>query len=146
MSDLKFSISASSETACRTIVKTPNFSFIIDEPPSLGGTNKGPNPVEYVIGALAGCLTVVTHLVAKEMGIEMRGIKIDIEGDLNPGKFSGASTEGRAGYHEIRVSLRPDCDADQDTLAKWLKTVEERCPVSDNLANPTPVKITISGS
>ena len=144
MSDLTFSINASSETACRTIVNTPNFSFIIDEPPSLGGTDKGPNPVEYVIGALAGCLNVVAHMIAKEMGIHMRGIKIDIEGDLNPGKFSGASAEGRAGYHSIRVTLHPDCDADQATLAKWLKTVEERCPVSDNLANATPVKITIA--
>ena len=144
MSDIKFSISASSQTNCRTLVKTRTFSFIVDEPPVLGGTDEGPNPVEYVIGALAGCLNVVAHMVAKEMGINMRGIKIDIEGDLNPGKFSGASAEGRAGYHDIRVFLRPDCDADQDALAKWLKTVEERCPVSDNLANPTPVKITIA--
>lgn len=141
MMDVKFSVSAKAETETRVMVKARNFTMYVDEPPQLGGEDKGANPVEYVLAALAGCLNVVGHLVAKEMGITLRELSIEIQGTLNPAKFQGKSQQERAGYKQIDVLINVKTDADEKTLAKWLKTVEERCPVSDNLANPTPLKI-----
>ena len=66
-----------------------------------------------------------------------------MEGDLDPAKFTGKSMDGRAGYSEIRVTLKPDTDADKETLDKWIKAVESRCPVSDNISNPTPLHIVL---
>ncbi|HEY8541469.1 MAG TPA: OsmC family protein [Pseudothermotoga sp.] len=139
--DVKFSVAAKAETETRVMVKARNFTMYVDEPPQLGGEDKGANPVEYVLAALAGCLNVVGHLVAKEMGIVLRELSIEIQGILNPAKFQGKSQQERAGYKQIDVLINVKTDADEKTLAKWLKTVEERCPVSDNLANPTPLKI-----
>ena len=68
-----------------------------------------------------------------------------MEGDLDPAKFAGK--EGRPNVQDtsrIRVVLMPDTDADSDTLDKWLEVVEQRCPVSDNLANQTPVLISVA--
>ncbi|ASB49340.1 OsmC family protein [Alkalitalea saponilacus] len=144
MADLKFKISAQSETAARTKVQARNFEIIVDEPQELGGSNQAANPVEYVLAAFSGCLNVMGHLIAKEMGFELRGLKIDIEGTLNPDKLFGKSNAERAGYKEITVSMQPDCDADKDTLDKWLHEVEARCPVSDNIQNITPVKVVIA--
>ncbi len=141
MMDVKFSVAAKAETETRVMVKARNFTMYVDEPPQLGGEDKGANPVEYVLAALAGCLNVVGHLVAKEMGIVLRELSIEIQGILNPAKFQGKSQQERAGYKQIDVLINVKTDADEKTLAKWLKTVEERCPVSDNLANPTPLKI-----
>lgn len=143
MSVVKFSTKAQSENPTKTVVKTRGFEMVIDEPGDLGGTNAGPNPVEYILGALSGCLNVVGHLVAKEMGFNLRGIELEVEGDLDPGKFSGKSMENRAGYQEIRVNVKPDTDADEETLEEWLKAIEVRCPVSDNLSNPTPIDISL---
>lgn len=143
MSLLKFSVKAKSENRTKTVVEARNFKLVIDEPELLGGTDEGPNPVEYVLAAFAGCLNVVGHVVAREMGFKLNGIEIDIEGDLDPSRFSGKSTQERAGYKEIRVKLKPDSDADEATLEKWLETIEDRCPVSDNIRNATPVKITL---
>lgn len=143
MPDIKFNVSAHSENPTKTVVEARHFKLIVDEPQNLGGTDAGPNPVEYVLAALAGCLNVVGHLVAKEMGFVVRGIQLELEGNLDPAKFMGATMQGRAGYKEIRVTLNPDTDADEATLAKWVATIEERCPVSDNLANATPVKISL---
>ena len=120
-----------------------NFKIVVDEPKNLGGTDDGPNPVEYVLAAFAGCLNVVGHLVAQEMGFSLKGMEINMEGDLDPAKFMGKDTEERAGYKEIRVSLKPDSDADEETLQKWMTSVKARCPVSDNLANATPVKVVL---
>ncbi len=146
MPDMKFKISAVSDNPARVTVNARNFTMIVDEPPQLGGTDQGANPVEYVLAALAGCLNVVGHLVAKEMGIEIRNLSIEISGVLDPAKFMGKPTDERAGYKKIDVVMKVDTDADEDTLKKWLETIEQRCPVSDNLQNPTPVNITVEAS
>lgn len=143
MATLKFSIKAHSENPTKTVVEARNFKIVVDEPKNLGGTDDGPNPVEYVLAAFAGCLNVVGHLVAQEMGFSLKSMEISMEGDLDPAKFMGKETEERAGYKEIRVSLKPDSDADEETLQKWITSVKARCPVSDNLANATPVKVVL---
>lgn len=144
MSDLRFRIKAQSESAAKTIVKARNFTITIDEPQDLGGTDTAPNPVEFVLASLAGCLNVLAHLVAKEMNIQLSGVEIDISGNLNPDRLFGISKNDRAGYKDISVRIKPlDCAANEETLEKWLKEVTDRCPVSDNLKNTTPVNVTL---
>jgi len=64
---LTFKVSGHSENNTKTIVNARNFKLVIDEPESLGGNNEGATPVEFLLAALVGCLTVVGNLVAKEM-------------------------------------------------------------------------------
>lgn len=139
MSDLRFRVQAHSENPTKTIVKARNFELVIDEPESLGGTNQGANPVEFLLAAYAGCLNVMAHVCATELGIKMKDIKIDIVGTLNPDRLFGKSFEERAGYKEIKVSLHPNCDASPEQMDKWLKAVLDRCPVGDNLKNGTKI-------
>ena len=143
MADSRFRVKAHSENQAKTIVKARQFEIVVDEPEELGGTDTGANPVEYVLAAFAGCINVMAHVIAKEMNFELRGVKIDISGDLNPARLFGLSYEDRAGYKQIVVRIKPDCDADAETLNKWKEAIENRCPVSDNLQNPTPVKIEV---
>lgn len=143
MSELKFGVTAKSQSATRTEVSTRGFKMTIDEPEELGGTNSGANPVEYLLAALSGCLNVVGHLVAKEMGIRLNGLDIFMEGELDPAKFMGKATKGRAGYSSIAVTMHPNTDVSRDIMEKWLLTVESRCPVSDNISNSTPLHITL---
>ena len=139
MADLKFRVKAHSENPTKTVVKARGFEMVIDEPEDLGGTNQGANPVEYVLSAYAGCLNVMAHICAQELGQEMRGVKIDLVGNLNPDRLFGKSFEERAGYKEIKVVINPDCDMDEQTKKKWLEAVMDRCPVSDNLKNTTEI-------
>jgi len=140
----KFSVHAERENPTKVKVSAGKFTLIVDEPQNLGGTDEGANPVEFVLAALAGCLNVVGNLVAKEMGFEIKSLSFDVEGELDPAKFMGKSQDVRAGYQEITAHAHVETDADEQTLNKWLEAVESRCPVSDNLANATPVKIKIN--
>ncbi len=140
---LNFKINAKSESPTKTVVTARGFKMVIDEPKELGGTDHGANPVEYLLGALSGCINVVGHIVAKEMGFTFDGMEIEIEGGLNPAKFMGKKSADRTGFQSINVRIQLNTDADKDTLEKWLKVVEERCPVSDNLGNATPISITL---
>ena len=141
MSDIRFRVKAHSENPTKTIVKAREFELVVDEPENLGGTNEGANPVEFVLAGYAGCLNVMSHICAKELGFELKGVKIDIVGSLNPERLFGTSFEERAGYKEIKATIKPDCDADEATMEKWLAAVIDRCPVGDNLKNATEVKV-----
>lgn len=143
MSDLTFDVKGTSENPTKLNIETRQFKFVVDEPAVLGGTDHGANPVEYLLGALAGCLNVVAHVVANEVNLPLKGVTIDVDGNLNPAKFLGKSDEERAGYKGIQVRITPDTDADEASVQEWLQIVERRCPVSDNLLNPTPVSISL---
>ncbi len=91
MADLNFRVRAHSENPTKTIVKARGFEMIIDEPADLGGTNAGANPVEYELAAFCGCINVMAHIVAGEMGFELKGVNINIVGNLNPDRLFGKS-------------------------------------------------------
>lgn len=141
MADLEFKVHGRSESPARTVVSARNFSLVVDEPPELGGTDHGANPVEFILAGLVGCLNVVAHLVAQELGFRIHGLEIEAAGALNPERLLNQPTADRAGYKQVGVTLRVRSDADEPTLARWLEIVESRCPVSDNLGNSTPVNI-----
>lgn len=139
----RFAVSAASESQTKTVVEARNFEFVVDEPASLGGTNDGPNPVEFLLGAWAGCLNVVVQTVAEEQGIDVDGVEIALEGDLDPRKLLGVEPDVRAGYQEIAVAIDVESTADEAALDALETAVEERCPVGDTIGNPTPTTVTV---
>ena len=141
MPDLEFAAVGESHSPARVEVAARGFRLIVDEPPALGGEDRGPNPVEYNLAGLIGCLNVMGHLVAREQGIVLRSLRIEARGPINPAKLFGQPTDDRPGYKRIDVRLQVDSDASDEALARWLRTVESRCPVSDNLGNATPVAL-----
>lgn len=144
MSDLTFSVQGESTSPAQFIAKTRGFQLIVDEPQELGGFNEGANPVEYILAGLAGCINVVGHIVAKELDFTINKLKVEVSGNINPNNLFGTSFEERAGFKEIQLNLIPDTKADINLLSKWLKIVEKRCPVKDNLFNITPVKVSVT--
>lgn len=139
MSDIKFSIKGESTSKTKYKGQTRQFSIEVDEPEDLGGTDAAPNPVEYLLAGYAGCLNVVIQLVAEESAINIKQLNIDIEGDINPKRFLGVSNEERAGYKELVVNINIDADATDAAVKELIEEVKRRCPVNDNLINPTPV-------
>lgn len=143
MREVVFSVDVVCQSPTCAEAQARGFTFNVDEPEELGGTNTGPNPVEYVIGAYAGCLNVVGHMIAKEMGFELDSLKIHVEGSLDPAGFLGKDPNVRSGYQEIRVTYDVKSSATPETLDKWMEAVSKRCPVGDNLKNPTPIKTSL---
>lgn len=143
MSDLIVEVKGESTSPAKFIAKTRHFQLIIDEPEDLGGSDENANPVEYILAGLAGCLNVVGHIVAKELNFTIDKLKIEITGNLNPSKLFGDSESERAGFKKIELTLIPVTDASIETLVKWVKIVQDRCPVKDNLTNMTPVHVRV---
>jgi uncharacterized OsmC-like protein len=141
---LSFSVNSKSESPARTNINVRGFNLIVDEPEALGGTDLAPNPVEYILAGYAGCINVVAHLVAKEQKIDLKNLEIDIKGNLNPARLFGTSFKERAGYKNLEVVLRTTTKLGKEQKTKWLKEIEHRCPVNDNLSNVTPITFSLN--
>jgi uncharacterized OsmC-like protein len=142
--DLVFRVSGVAESPARFRAQTRRFTVIVDEPEELGGTDEAPNPVEYVLIGFGGCLNVMAHLIAQELGFTIRRLEIELKGTLNPDRLFGRSKAERAGYKHIEAQLKIDADADKTLLQEWLTRINDRCPVNDNLSNPTSVMISVT--
>lgn len=143
---MKIRVDGLSESPTKISLKSGKFKMTIDEPEQMGGTGDGPTPMQVMFFALAGCLNMTSHLVAREKGIKLKGLKVEISGDMNPMKFMGIEKNIRAGFDAVNVKLIPDFDGfyDDQLLAEWIKETEERCPVTDNIKDKTNISIGIS--
>lgn len=124
----------------RIEVKADNHLIIIDQPASGGGTDAGPNPLAYQLSALAGCIGTVGRIVANRQRLPLRGMTIDVEGDIDTDFLLGRTKEGRAGFQVIRVKVDVDADMSREAKERFIHEVDSRCPVSENMLNNTPME------
>ncbi|MFP2923969.1 OsmC family protein [Pyxidicoccus sp. 3LG] len=134
------------ESMARSTTEAHAFKIFMDEPVELGGQNGAPSPLDFILAAHAGCLSYMTFFIAKELGIPVSGTEITVRGSLDPAKFAGTDRSVRAGYQSLEATITIKSTANADQIAKLKSEVEARCPVSDNLANATPVNITMKVS
>ncbi len=142
--DLNFSVNGKRVGATKYQGLARSFELVVDEPEMLGGEDSAANPVEYLLAGYAGCLNVVFGIVAKELKVEIKSLDINIDGDINPEKFLGISDNERTGFKSINVNIELRTNADKATEALLIEKVKSRCPVNDNLANPTPIQYTFN--
>jgi uncharacterized OsmC-like protein len=123
--------------------RTDTFVLDNDEPDVLLGTDRGANPVEYVLHALAGCLTTSMVYHAAARGIRLEEVESQLEGDLDLRGFLGMSEDVRNGYQAIRVTFRVKADATDEQIAELGRLAQVRSPVFDIVSNPVPVSVTV---
>ena len=116
------------------------FVFENGEPAVLLGEDKAPNPVEWLLHALIGCMTTTTAYHAASRGIKIGAIDSEIEGDVDLRGFLGLSPEVRKGYNAIRVRMRVQTDAEPATI----KALTAMSPVFDTVSRSVPVTVDIT--
>ncbi|MBE0427673.1 MAG: OsmC family protein [Nitrospirae bacterium] len=116
------------------------FELDADEPLILAGTDKGANPVEHLLNALAACLTTTLVYHAAIRGIKIQELESDLEGDIDLRGFLGLTNEVRRGYQNIRVNFKVKTDAEN---IEKLKALSKLSPVFDVTSNGTKVDVQI---
>lgn len=127
-------------TATEVAITARQFDFTIDEPAGLGGTDKGANPVEHLLAALASCTVISYQVWAEKLGLRLDGVDVDLTGDLDIAGFFGTEEGVRPGFQTIDLGVRlsgPESEADYRRLEEAVAT---HCPVLDNLTNGVPVR------
>jgi uncharacterized OsmC-like protein len=128
------------EGSLKTSISARDFTpFIVDEPKYLGGTDDGPNPVEYVLGGLTGCTSVMIGLISKEKNFSFQGVEFKNNGTIDPRGMMGV--EGVSPHFQnVNFEAIFTTDESDSRIEELKEEVEKRCPVY-NLIKDAGVKI-----
>ena len=116
--------------------KSRSFTMKMDEPKSMGGTDKAMNPIEASLAALGGCQAVVAASFADAKNIAFDDFHIEVEGDVDLDGFMGRA-DVRPGFLEIRYKMYFKTNESQEKMEEFATFIEETCPVTDTLKNGT---------
>jgi len=124
--------------------RTADFTYDADHPAVLVGNNNGPTPVEFLLHAIAACLTAGIANIAAARGVELRSVTSSIEGDIDLQGILGLSDEVRNGYQAMRVHFDIDSPAPAADVEAVVAQSQARSAVFDVLTNGTTVDVTVS--
>jgi uncharacterized OsmC-like protein len=117
------------------------FTYTNDEPPLLLGNNAGANPGEFLLHALAGCVTTTTVLHAVARGIAIESISTELRGDIDLQGLLDLDKSVRPGYEKITLNMDIKADCSDAELDDLLTFVHGHSPVCDTICRPVPVVI-----
>jgi uncharacterized OsmC-like protein len=124
--------------------RTEPFVYDADHPAVLVGTGKAPTPIEFLLHAIAACLTAGMANIASARGIDLHRVESTVEGDIDLRGILGLSGEVRNGYSQIRVHFTVEGDASPEQLAELVEQSRRRSAVWDVLANGTDVRVDVT--
>ena len=119
------------------------FSFEIDEPRELGGSNAFPNPHEYLLAALNACMTVGYAAQCAIRGITLKHLEIETEGEIDLRGFLGIDPTVPPGYESLSYTVRIKGDGTEEQFAEIHEAVMATSPNFFNVANPVALKPTL---
>jgi uncharacterized OsmC-like protein len=119
------------------------FTFDADHPAVLVGRDNGPTPVEYLLHALAACLTAGMANIAAARGVRLTEVRSIVSGDIDLNGILGLDPGVRNGYQAVTVRFTVKGDAPADKLRQIVEQSRARSAVYDVITNQVPVTIEI---
>lgn len=124
--------------------KAGKHTALVDQPPAMGGDDQGPSPLAYLFVALGGCLITIAKIVAGQRKIDLRGMEVEVSGELNLDVLRGQEKNERSGFKNVIANISIDADLSDEEKMEFLEEVDKRCPISDNMMNTTPFEIKLA--
>ena len=119
------------------------FELDAGEPAILLGTDTGPNPAEYLLHALAACLTTSIVYVAAARKVHLTSVESTLTGDMDVRGALGVDEEPRNGFERIRVAFRVTGHAPAEKLEEIVERARRRSAVYDMVTNGVPVAVDV---
>jgi uncharacterized OsmC-like protein len=120
------------------------FQFDADHPAVLVGRDNGPTPVEYVLHALAACLTAGLANIAAARGVRLTSVTSTVVGDIDLNGVLGLNPNIRNGYEKIAVRFTVKGDAPAEKLREIVEQSRNRSAVYDIITSQVPVTIDVA--
>ena len=119
------------------------FQFDADHPAILVGRDHGPTPIEFVLHALAACLTAGLANIAAARGVRLTEVRSTVVGDIDLNGILGLNGAVRNGYEKIAVRFTVKGDAPAEVLRAIVDQSRARSAVLDIITNRVPVTIEV---
>src|SRR5690349_12168829 len=124
--------------------RSEEFQIDAGEPAILLGTDTGANPAEYLLHALAACLTTSIVYVAAARKVELTSVESTLTGDMDVRGALGVDDEPRNGFERITVSFRVTGNAPEEKLREVVERARKRSAVYDMVTNGVPVAVEVA--
>jgi uncharacterized OsmC-like protein len=126
--------------------RTHGWDVDAGEPGVLLGKDEGPNPAEYLLHALASCLTMAIVNVAAARGVNLSEVRSTIEGNTDLQGALGVNKEVRNGFQNIRATFVVKGDAPDEKIREIVERAKARSFVFDCITNGVPVTLDVVNS
>jgi uncharacterized OsmC-like protein len=124
--------------------RTKAWDLDAGEPAILLGADTGPNPAEYLLHALAACVTTSLVFSAAARGVHLTSVESVLEGDLDVQGAMGTNTvDYRNGFSAIRMTVTISGDAPAEKLRQVVQRGTDRSVVFDSIANGVPISVDV---
>ena len=117
----------------RTDVQVGSHALTVDQPAVLGGDNAGPNPGDLLRAALAACLAQTCVLHAHRFGVELHGVEVTVESDIDLRTTFGIAKDQAPGFFAVRYTTTLTTDAPPERVQELVAFVESINPTLDDL-------------
>ncbi|MDN5914489.1 MAG: OsmC family protein [Pseudonocardia sp.] len=125
-------VTAVREEGLRCRVRAGAYSLVVDEPESVGGTDRGPQPTELFLASVASCFTLALAYSAGKRGIEPDAVEVDATGVYDGPRFA-----------TVKITARVTGVEDED-LTMIVRAAERVCYVTNTLRRPPEIEIACS--
>jgi uncharacterized OsmC-like protein len=112
-----------------------NFNFTIDEPTQLLGINCAPNPAEYMLGGLAGCMAVTFMAGATAMNIDIDKLELEVDGELDLQGFLGLDDNSNVGFPELKFIFNVKGNGTIEQYNTLMQRVTKHSPNFNTIKN-----------
>jgi uncharacterized OsmC-like protein len=116
------------------------FMLDADEPKIAAGQNSAPNSMEYVLHALATCLTGTLVYHAAVRGIEIEAVESSYTGDMDVRGLFGLADDVRKGFNNVTVNMRVKSEASAEELTE----LALYSPVYEMVSRSLPVEFNLT--
>ena len=130
MSELR-RVSARWDGDLRAVVDAGRFQLIVDEPESVGGTNRGPQPTDVLLASVASCFAISMAHAARKGGIELPDLEVTATATYDGLRFSA-----------VDISLTSTIA--HAALEQLIPHAQRVCYVTNTLRQPPEITFTIT--
>lgn len=116
-----------------------DFSWLIDEPKQLGGTNHAPNPQEYLLSGFGSCLMVAFLVGATVMGIQLSHLEVEVRSEIDLAGFLAVRDGAPVPLAGIRYVVRVAGDGTAEQFEQLRQTAQAHSPNAMSLATAVSV-------
>jgi uncharacterized OsmC-like protein/alpha/beta superfamily hydrolase len=131
-----------SNQSLTTDIFSGSHHLIADEPVSLGGSDEGPNPYDYLLASLGACTSMTVMMYAKRKDWDLESVKVTLDhSKIHASDCKECETKtGKVDYIERNVEFIGKIDENQK---KRLSEIADKCPVHRTLHSEIVVKTII---